>query len=42
MHIKKFKYRMLCATGVYLRDVTNMIFVILHLIVSHLSVCSFC
>ena len=33
---------MLCVTGVYLRDVTNTILVILHLNVSHLSVYSFC
>ena len=31
---------MLCVTCVYLRDITNTIFVILHLNVSHLSVCS--
>ena len=30
---------MLCMTGVYLRDITNMIFVILHWNVSRLSVC---
>ena len=30
-HSKKIKYSMLCVTGVYLRDVTNTIFVILHL-----------
>ena len=37
-HIKKFKHSMLCVTGVYLRDITNMIVVILHLRVSDLSV----
>ena len=40
MHIKKIKQRMLCVTGVYLKDDTNIILVILHLNVSHLSVCS--
>ena len=30
---------MLCVTGVYLRNMTNIIFVILHLNVSRLSVC---
>ena len=33
---------MLYVTGVYLRDITNMIFVIFHLNVSWLSVCSYC
>ena len=33
---------MLCVTGVYLRDITNMIFAILLLNVNHLSVCSSC
>ena len=33
---------MLCVTDVYLRDVPKMIFKILHLNVSHLSVCSTC
>ena len=32
----------LCVTGVYLRDITKMIFVILHLNVSQLSICSSC
>ena len=41
-HIKKIKHSTLCVTGVYLRDLTNIIFVILHLNVSHLSVCSSC
>ena len=31
-----------CVTGVYLRDLTHSIFVILHFIVSPLSVCSSC
>ena len=31
-----------CVTGVYLRDITYMIFVILHLNTSHLSNCSSC
>ena len=25
-HIKKYKHSMLCVTGVYFRDITNMIF----------------
>ena len=33
---------MLCGAGVHLRDITNMIFVILHLNVNGLSVCSSC
>ena len=33
---------MLCVTGMYLRDIANMIFVILLLNVSHLSICSSC
>ena len=41
-HIKKIMHRMLCVTGVYLRDITNMIFVILHLNVSCLNICSSC
>ena len=31
---------MLCVIDVYLRDITNVIFVILHLNVSHQSICS--
>ena len=31
---------MLCVTGMYLRDMTNMILKILHLNVNHLSICS--
>ena len=34
--------KMLCVTGVYLGDIAYMIFVILHLNVSGLSVCSSC
>ena len=41
-HIKKTKHSMLCVTGVYLRDITNTNFVILHLNVSHLSDCFSC
>ena len=42
-HIKKIKDSMLCVTGVYLTDTTNVIFFsILLLIVSFLSVCSSC
>ena len=33
---------MLCVTGVYLRDVTNTTFSILHLNVNYLSICSAC
>ena len=39
-HFKKNKHSMFCVTSVYLRNITNMIFIILHLNVSHLSVCS--
>ena len=35
--IKKIKHSMLCVTGVYLRDITDMIFVTVHLNVSHQS-----
>ena len=38
-HINKIKHSMLHVTGVYLRDKTNMIFVILHLNLSCLSIC---
>ena len=31
IHIKKIKQSMLCVTGVYLRDITDLIFVFLHL-----------
>ena len=41
-HIKMIKHSMPCVTGVYLRDVINMIFVILHLNVCRLSICSPC
>ena len=40
--IKQIKHSVLCVSGVYLRDITDMIFVILHLNVGHLSVCSSC
>ena len=39
-YVKQTEHSMLCVTGVYLRDLDNMIFVILHLNVSHLSVFS--
>ena len=39
-HVKKIKHSMLCVTGVYLREITNTNFVILHLNASGLSVCS--
>ena len=41
-HIRKIKQSIFCVTGLYLRDITNMIFVILHLNVSCWSVCSAC
>ena len=41
-HIIKIKHGVLSVTGVYLRDVTDIVFVILHLSVSCLSVCSSC
>ena len=41
-HIKKIKLSVLCVTGVYLRHITNVIFVILHLNVRHQSVCFSC
>ena len=42
-YIKKIKLRMLCVTGVYLRDITNFFFSpVLHLNVSHLSINSSC
>ena len=37
IHIKTIKHSILCVTGVYWKDITNTIFVILHLIVSYLS-----
>ena len=40
--IKKIKHSMLSVTVVYLRDVTDTIFVILHLNVNHLRVCCSC
>ena len=39
-HIKNVKHSMLCVTGVYFRDITNIIIVLLHLNNSRLSVCS--
>ena len=39
-HIKRIKHHRLCVTGVYLRDITNIIIVLLHLNNSRLSVCS--
>ena len=36
-HIKKIKHGMLCIPGVYLRDMTNLLFQVLYLNVSHLS-----
>ena len=41
-HIKEIKHSMLGVTGVYLIIMTDMSFVILHLNVIHLSVCSSC
>ena len=41
-HIKKIKHNMLCMTGVYLRDITRTVFVILHFNVSCLSICTYC
>ena len=38
-YLKKIRHSILCVTGVYLRDITNIIVSILHLNVSHLSVC---
>ena len=35
--IKKIKHSLICKTGVYLRDITDMIFVTVHLNVSHQS-----
>ena len=39
-HSKKIKHNVICVTDVYLRDITDTIFVILNLIC--LSVCSSC
>ena len=39
-HLKMMKHSVLCVTGTYFRDVTNMIFAILHLNVSRQSICS--
>ena len=38
-HIKMVMHSMLCVTGVYLKGITNTIFVLLHFNVSSLSVC---
>ena len=38
-HLKKIKQNVPCVTGVYLRDITNMIFAILHLNVSFCCCC---
>ena len=38
IHIKKIKHSVLYVTGVYLRDITNVIFVILHLNVGRIDV----
>ena len=40
IHIKKIKHSMLCVTGVYLKDIANTSFVILHLNVNCVSVCT--
>ena len=37
-YIEKIRHSMFCVTGVYLRDLTNRIFSILHLTVIHLSI----
>ena len=36
-YVIKIEQSMLCMTGVYFKDITNIIFIILHLNVSHLS-----
>ena len=41
-HFKRIKHSVLCVTGVYLRDISYMIFVILYLNVSRLIDCSSC
>ena len=41
-HIKKIKHSLHCVITVYIGDITNTIFVILHSDVSCLSVCSSC
>ena len=40
--IKKIRHSVLCLTGVYFRNITNTIFVIFHLNVNCLRVCSTC
>ena len=41
-HIREIKHIMLCVAGMYLtlRDITNTFSPVLHLNVSHLSICS--
>ena len=41
-YVKKIKHSMLCVTGVFIRDITNTIFVTLHVNMSRMSVCCFC
>ena len=38
-YIKKIRHSMLCVTGVYLGDITDMTFSVLHWNVNHLSIC---
>ena len=40
-YVIKIEQSMLCMTGVYFKDITNIIFIILHLNVSHLRAFSF-
>ena len=42
MYSKKAMHSVFYVTGMYLRDISNMIFVILHLSLSCLSVCCSC
>ena len=41
-HTKKIKHSMLCVAGVYLIDIVDKMFVILHVNVSRLSICCSC
>ena len=41
-YIEKIGHSMCYVTGVYLRDITQVFFQMLHLNVSHLSICSSC
>ena len=41
-HTKKVKHSMLCVAGVYLIDIVDKMFVILHVNVSRLSICCSC